>query len=336
MNVLIPSYEPDGRLLQLIQQLQDISDFSIIVVDDGSGAAYSDIFRSVRELGCTLITHSANMGKGYALKTGFHYISKKGDKDGVVCADSDGQHLPEDIVRIASTIEEYNNHIILGSRRFTGKVPLRSRFGNAATRLVHTFATGNRIYDTQTGLRGYSADMLIWLCRMPGERFEYEMNLLLEAPAAGYSFYEVHIDTVYLDHNESSHFRPIVDSAKIYFPFLKFSISSILSAVIDFLLLALIHTVSSSLFLSVLGARTASSIFNFSMNRRYVFSGRKRSKIRQSMLKYFTLVLIILLLNYGLMYVFYEQIGIPLLLSKLLTEGSLFLFSYWSQRKFVY
>ncbi|OMF21171.1 glycosyl transferase family 2 [Paenibacillus sp. FSL H8-0548] len=336
MNILIPSYEPDERLLILIEQLRAIGSAQIVIVDDGSGAAYSELFRTARELGCTVITHIANRGKGHALKSGFLYFRQKGTTDGIVCADSDGQHLPHDIMRIASSIQEHNQHIILGSRRFTGKVPMRSRFGNALTRLVFSFTTGKRIYDTQTGLRGYSADMLNWLCRIPGERFEYEMNLLLEAPAAGFSFHEVPIDTIYLNHNDSSHFRPIIDSARIYVPFLTFSLSSILCAVIDFLLLAVIHFFSSSLFFAVLGARLTSSVFNYTMNRKFVFSKGKKSKLHSSMPKYFTLVFVILCLNYGLMHVFNERIGIPLLIAKLMTEGTLFLFSYWVQRKYVY
>jgi len=336
MNILIPSYEPDERLLLLIKQLRATGSFPIVVVDDGSGEAYSGLFRSVRELGCTVITHSINKGKGHALKSGFHYFMQIGTTDGIVCADSDGQHLPQDIMKIASSIQEHNQHIILGSRRFTGKVPFRSRFGNAATRLVYSLTTGKRIYDTQTGLRGYSADMLDWLCSIPGERFEYEMNLLLEAPVAGFSFHEVTIDTIYLDHNESSHFRPIVDSARIYAPLFKFSMTSVLSAVIDFLLLALIHFFSSSLLLAVLGARLTSSSFNYTMNKRFVFAKGKRSAIQTSMPKYFALVIVIFSLNYGLMFVFNERLGVPLLIAKLCTEASLFLFSYWAQRRFVY
>lgn len=168
MNVLIPSYEPDERLIGLIKQLQASGSFSIVVVDDGSGAAYRDLFREARELGCTLITHSANKGKGCALKTGFRYFLEKETAEGIVCADSDGQHLPKDIIRIARSLSEHPQHIVLGGRRFTGSIPLRSRFGNAVTRIIFAAATGNRIYDTQTGLRGYSPEMLGWRCRYPG------------------------------------------------------------------------------------------------------------------------------------------------------------------------
>ena len=71
-----------------------------------------------------------------------------------------------------------------------------------------TASTGERIPDTQTGLRGYPAAMIPWLRSVRGDRYEYELNLLLEARNAGYAICSVEIDTVYLNHNSGSHFRP--------------------------------------------------------------------------------------------------------------------------------
>lgn len=332
MTILIPSYEPDERLITLIHNLKEVSDTSILVIDDGSGGDYRDIFDSAKNVGCTVLTHRINQGKGSALKTGFDYVRQQGGRDGVVCADSDGQHLPKDILRITKAVREHRNHIVLGSRQFTGKVPLRSRFGNSATRMVYAFATGRPIQDTQTGLRGYSSDMLDWLCQVPGDRFEYEMNMLLEAPNAGYDLVEVPIDTVYLDDNKSSHFRPLVDSARVYFPFLKFCTSSGFAAILDFVLLLLLQWMTSNLLVSVIGARLLSSIFNYSMNRRFVFARGKGPAIRKSLHRYFSLVIVIVMLNYGMMHLFHESSGIPLVTAKLMTEASLFLFSYWAQR----
>lgn len=336
MTILIPSYEPDDRLIVLIRDLKEVSPDPILVIDDGSGADYSDIFEAAKLEGCTVLSHQVNQGKGRALKTGFDYVRQRGEADGVVCADSDGQHLPEDIMRITDAVREHRGRIVLGSRQFTGKVPLRSRFGNSATRIAFALATGKPIHDTQTGLRGYSADMLDWLCDVPGDRFEYEMNMLLEAPAAGYDLVEVPIETVYLDENKSSHFRPLADSARIYFPFLKFCASSGFAAVLDFALLFLLQWLTSNLLVSVMGARLCSSIFNYSMNRRFVFAQDKEAVVRRSLPRYFSLVAAILLLNYGLMYALHEQIGLALIAAKLITEAILFLFSYWMQRKFVY
>ncbi len=342
MTILIPSYEPDDRLLALVRRLKEERQDDILIVDDGSGERYHGIFESARKAGCTVLTHRVNQGKGRALKTGFDYIRRIGDKADVVCADSDGQHLPGDIARVATAVREHRGGIVLGSRQFAGKVPLRSRFGNSATRIVYACATGKAIQDTQTGLRGYPPELLDWLCDVPGDRFEYEMNVLLEAPRAGIPMIEVPIDTVYLNGNESSHFRPLADSARIYFPFLKFCASSGFAAIVDFLLLFVLQWMSANLLLAVIGARLCSSALNFATNRRFVFFRREKAAgsasmpIRRSAARYFSLVLVILAANYGLLHLMYDNIGIPLFLAKLLTEALLFLFSYGVQRKFVY
>ncbi|WP_308635227.1 glycosyltransferase [Paenibacillus silvisoli] len=308
MTVLIPAYEPDQRLLVLIANLKKAaSGMSIVVVDDGSGEAYRDIFDQASEAGCIVLTHEVNLGKGRALKTGFSYLKESGVSDGIVCADSDGQHLPSDILRIAEAVNAHPNELVLGCRYFTGEVPLRSRFGNSATRLVYALTTGSRIQDTQTGLRGFSASMLDWLCQIPGERFEYEMNMLLAVQEDGYRMHEVPIHTVYLEKNKSSHFRPIADSLKVYAPIAKFCSSSALSAGLDLVLLLLLQLMTGSLLFSVAGARAGSSLFNYAMNRRFVF-GRKRSpSILSSAAKYFALVVLILMFNYALMFLFHES-----------------------------
>ncbi|KAA8785400.1 putative flippase GtrA [Paenibacillus sp. 4624] len=337
MTILIPSYEPDVRLLNLVMQLQTFKLGPIVIVDDGSGDAYRGIFKTAEAYGCTVLTHEVNLGKGRALKTGFQYIREHGPQGGVVCADSDGQHLPHDIRSIVETLlAQTNPGIVLGSRRFTGKVPARSRFGNRVTRAVFSLTTGIKVYDTQTGLRGFPYAMLDWLCQIPGERFEYEMNMLLTAHKEGYAITEEFIDTVYLDHNESSHFRPLADSFRIYMPILMFSTSSVISALIDFGLLFIVQYFTHNLFLSVVAARLCSSMFNYTINRKYVFSAGRSAKIRQSLPKYFSLVMLVLLLNYGLLYFYNEQLIIPLLAAKILTEISIFVFSYWAQRRFVY
>lgn len=335
-TVLIPAYEPDDRLITLVHHLLEEQDVSIVIVNDGSGDGYRGIFQSAEQLGCIVLTHPINKGKGCALKTGFQYLKESGSKDCIVCADCDGQHTPKDIRRIAKYVHNHPDQLVLGSRHFTGKVPFRSRFGNSLTRSIYRFTTGIHLQDTQTGLRGFHPDLLEWLGQLPGERFEYEINMLLAAPDAGYVLHEEQIDTVYLENNKSSHFRPFVDSIEVYIPILLFSASSIISGLLDFMLFFWLHWVTSSLVVSVIGARVCSSVMNYCLNRNYVFAKGKRSGIHHSLPRYFALVLIIMLLNYSLIYVWNEHIGLPLFLAKVLTESVLFLFSFWSQRKFVY
>ncbi|MHC1681518.1 MAG: glycosyltransferase [Clostridiaceae bacterium] len=336
MKILIPAYEPNERLIKLIYDLIDKCDYDIVVVDDGSGENYKYIFDTAKNLGCTVLTHKQNKGKGAALKTGFQYIKETKENIGVVTADCDGQHLPNDIIKIAEAIEENKKSIVLGTRRFAGKVPFRSRFGNSVTRTIFSFASGAKIYDTQTGLRGFSMEMMHWLLDVSGERFEYEMNMLLDASSAGYSFHEIDINTVYLEQNKSSHFRPLKDSFRVYLPILKFSASSIMSGVLDFVLLGIIQLLTSNLFLAVIGARVFSAVFNYTVNRLFVFSKFKNASIKSSLPRYIILAVIVMFANYGVIGLYYSIIGLSLFLAKVLTEITIFLFSYWSQRKFIF
>ena len=180
--------------------------------------------------------------------------------------------------------------MVLGTRSFTGNVPARSRFGNNATRLLFTLATGERIADTQTGLRGYPASMLPWLRSVHGERYEYELNLLLEARQAGYAISSVDIATVYLDHNSGSHFRPLADSARIYAPLLKFLASSFTAFLVDTVMFLILNAATDSLLLAVVGARAVSSAVNFAVNRRLVFRHGREKPAAQTGVRYFSLV----------------------------------------------
>ena len=163
-----------------------------------------------------MLTHPENRGKGAALRTGFAWIIEHAPGEAAVCADSDGQHRIRDVVRVATAVRP--GVIVLGGRRFTGKVPLRSRFGNTVTRHVFRALSGIAVYDTQTGLRAYPHELLGWLMSVPGDRFEYEFQALLRARNAGVRIIEVEIETVYELRENSSHFRPLRDSWRIYAP----------------------------------------------------------------------------------------------------------------------
>lgn len=212
--VLIPAYQPDRALVETAAGLRE-KGFRILIVDDGSGESYTEIFRAASAYG-TVLRKKVNHGKGAALKSGFHYIqNKRPDCKYVITADADGQHRPEDVGRVSDFLHEFGGFVI-GSRQFVGNVPARSMFGNTLTRSVFAAVSGVHVGDTQTGLRGFEVSLIPWLLSVPGERYEYEMNMLLDAAKKGVPIGEVEIQTVYEDGNASSHFDPIRDSVKIY------------------------------------------------------------------------------------------------------------------------
>jgi putative flippase GtrA len=334
MKILIPAFEPNMNLIKLINDIKKLCNFEIVIVDDGSGKKYKDVFEIAESKGCTVIKHLVNFGKGCALKTGMKYIQDTEEKEGFVTADSDGQHLAKDIVMIANELKKKKNTLILGERYFEGKIPVKSKFGNKMTRSVFYFLTGQKIFDTQTGLRGFSINMIDWLLKIEGTRFEYEMNILLDISNTEYNLFEMKISTIYHKHH-STHFRAVEDSIRIYIPIIKFSMSSILSALIDYIVLFLVQYLSGILLLSVVLARVISATFNYAFNKKFVFKFNKKMK-DYSLLKYFALVIIVLVLNYSLLFIYYEKLGLSLFISKVLTECSVFIFSYWIQKKYVF
>ena len=206
MLVLIPAYEPGDSLIALVRELRaHPAAPNVLVVDDGSGPNHDEIFALARIHGATVHRYQENRGKGHALKTGFAIARRYHPGEVVVCADSDGQHKVPDIMRVAREVDVDSREMVLGGRRFTGRVPLRSAFGNKVTSWLFKTLTAIRVGDTQTGLRAYPPSMLEWLGTIPGERFEYELSLLLQARKAGISIREIEIETVYLHGNRSSH-----------------------------------------------------------------------------------------------------------------------------------
>jgi glycosyltransferase involved in cell wall biosynthesis len=336
MIILIPAYEPDQQLPALISSIRDAEPWAtVVVVDDGSGPEYKDVFDGVNALGCHVIGYARNRGKGFALKTGFGFIADHLPGRNVVCADSDGQHTIVDILRVADAVQPGLPAMVLGTRNFTGNVPARSKLGNSATRLLFRLATGERISDTQTGLRGYPASMLPWLRSVRGERYEYELNLLLEAKQSGYAISSVDIATVYLDHNSGSHFRPLADSIRIYAPLLKFLASSFAAFLVDTVVFLLLTLITDSLLVAVVGARAVSSAVNFLVNRRMVFEHGRDKPATATGVRYFSLVLVLLAANYGLISIL-DALSMAALPAKILTEIALLAVSYVVQQRFLF
>lgn len=333
MIVLIPSYEPDERLVALVREIRSAAPrLEVLVVDDGSGAAYRPLFDAAGDAGAVVVRHEQNRGKGRALKTGFWTAAALWPGEDIVCADSDGQHTVPDILAVADRVARDRAAMVLGARQFTGPVPTRSRLGNGITRRLFFLTTGQDLTDTQTGLRGYPASMVPWLVEVPGERFEYELELLLRAGDAGLGIVEVPIATIYLDGNASSHFRPLQDSARVYAPMVRFGASSAVAAVIDYAALFLLFGATGSLVTAVVGARATSAGANYLANRRFVFGRSDAGSGR----RYAALVLAVLAANWALMHVLFVWLGAGLLLAKVVTESLLFFVSYAVQSRLVF
>lgn len=343
--IIIPAYEPNENLITLVKMILESSqtnDCPLIIVNDGSGPSYKKIFDNLsKDNNVTIINHQQNLGKGRALKTAFNFLQNHyPDVEAAVTIDSDGQHTVSDMWKCIVEFQQKGNEnpIILGSRMFSGKIPFRSKFGNIFTRNFLSAASGLSISDTQTGLRVIPSIYFSELENLEGERFEYEMNMLIYAKENGLKIYEVPIETIYLEKNESSHFDPIKDSLRIYHVFLKFIISSLTSFFIDIVIFTVLMFILkdqnfNSIFLSSIVARVISAFYNYTMNQKIVFKKTKKRNI----IKYFILVVLQVFIS-SLLITFGTNI-LPLVnltILKIITDLFLFFFSYYIQKHIVF
>lgn len=335
--VLIPSYNPDNRLLELVDALIKKNIKHIIVVNDGSFTSCDSIFKKLESIKtCTVLRHAVNCGKGRALKTGLNYFYLKfPGSPGIVTADGDGQHQAADILKVVRALKENPNKLVLGVRKFKRNVPFRSLFGNVLTRLVFLFLIGKRVSDTQSGLRGLPRFPIPPLLKMKGERYEYEINMLILTKVKVIDIVEKEIDTIYIENNRDSHFNPLFDSMRIYFQLLRFTFSSLLASLFDFIIFTTVFKLTSNILMSMLIARfVIGSLLNYIINKRLVF--RSKSGVFSSLFKYYLFLVVLSLLSWLLIKTIMIQMGIRVIIAKILVESLLFILSFCIQREFVF
>lgn len=330
---LIPAYKPSAFLPGLLEQLQ-LNGFENVVVDDGSGAEFEHIFFESSRY-AEILYHVQNTGKGAALKTGLAYIESHCPKDSViVTVDADGQHKPGDAFAICSLAESNPDALVLGSRKLNKDVPLRSKFGNTVTRLVYRLSTGLNVYDTQTGLRAFNAELIPEFLQISGDRYEYEMNVLLQFARKNIPILEQEIETVYLDENASSHFDAVRDSIRIYKEILKFSVSSFVGFLVDYAAYSLLLLLGCGVIISNITARIISASVNFTINRKMVFQSSEA--LPKAIVKYTLLAGCILIGNTFVLNALVNVCGIHQLSAKIITEIAFFALSWLIQKTVVF
>lgn len=348
--IIIPSYEPDDRLIELLGALSEKNLSPIILVNDGSGKEFDHYFEEARDkYGVTLLVHEVNGGKGKALKTAFEYcLNNYSDLVGCVTADSDGQHTPDAICKIKDMLDSNREALILGVRDFSGEdIPAKSQFGNNLTRKVFRTLYRKDITDTQTGLRGISKDFMREMLDEPTNRFEYEMKMLIIAVKKKLQLIEVPIETIYdSKENHQTHFHPIKDSIKIYSVFLgaffRFIISSASSSIIDLTLFQIFCFVLKGglisfdyVIVATVMARVISAIYNYLMNYFFVF--KSKEGYSKSAIKYVCLAIVQMMLSAFITSSLVKLFRISVeLIIKIPVDLILFLISYKIQKKYIY
>lgn len=333
---VIPAYQPDQSLLRLVEELISVgvSPPLILVVNDGSSSECEFIFQDLQRNGVKVLQHAVNLGKGQALKSAFNEVLMNyPDAIGVVTLDADGQHAVKDALRVRDALRDKPDTLVLGTRTFGRRTPLRSRLGNSLTQHVFKFFTGKRVSDTQTGLRGIPSALLPVLLRIPSMQYDFELEMLVRCIRDKILLREVPIDTIYLNNNASSHFNPLLDSIKIYFVFIRFVSNSLLTALIDYIVFFVSIGIVGIFNATVLG-RLAAGSFNFLVAKQFVF--KDKGNVISQVVAYTLLVLCHMTLSYILIVRLVESYGWNIFLAKVLVESFLYIANFSIQQQFIF
>ncbi len=334
---LVPFYKPGTAFPDVVRELAALDAFdAVVAVNDGSGDAYDAAVAEIERSGqATVLRHPENRGKGAALKTGFAYLlDTYGDDIGVVTVDADGQHAADDVAAVADALRAAPQELVLGVRGFDRDVPLRSAFGNAMTRRALKLFHGVDLADTQTGLRGFNGALARRFARIPADRYDFEIEMLLDARAAGVAFRQQPIQTIYLDNNATSHFRVIVDSSRIYFAILRFSLASLIAAVIDNIVFAIVFSMSGSIVWAQTAARAVALVVNYVMVRDLVFHSKDRHIV--TLPKYLLTVAALAVVSYTMIVFASDAFGVNPIAAKIGSEILIFGCSFLVQRYLVF
>jgi glycosyltransferase involved in cell wall biosynthesis len=339
ITLVIPAFEPGSGLVDIVKHLSQYPFHLIVVIDDGSGPAFQTIFDQVKEMpAVTLLSHDVNCGKGAALKNAFRHIAEHDAEQArcIITLDSDGQHGEKDILAIARRAKSDGDKIIMGVRAFANDVPLRSRFGNLLTRRVMRLVSQVDLTDTQTGLRCLPLEFAKATLAIEANRYEFELECILLAKNKGVPILQHPIQTIYIDDNASSHFRPIIDSLRIYFVFIRYMMVSISSFLLDISLFTLLYFLSGQIIMSTYAARLVSGSFNFYFNKNAVFRSHDRSSYLRESLGYIVLAVLIATLSGTAVNWLTIATGWYAPFVKILVDAQLFLLSFFVQRFLIF
>lgn len=346
--IIIPSLNPNIYLVDYIKKLIENGFSKIIVINDGSNIDTKPIFDTIASFKeCDVLCHAVNMGKGRALKDAFNYYCNQyySDYSGVITVDADGQHEIDDVVKIDMALGVYSDSLTLGVRNFDDPcVPFKSRFGNKMTMIIIKYLLGGDIHDTQTGLRGIPNSLIKTYLTLYGERYEYETSMLIEALHQHTPIHEIVIQTIYIEGNKETHFKPVTDSFSIYrlifSTFFKYILSSLSCFVIDYALFCVLILILSGIelvervWISTIVSRIISSFCNYLANRNYVFHNRDKHQI--TVIKYYILCIFQMCCSATLVWLASEKLKIAETLIKLIVDMLLFLLSFQFQKRWVF
>jgi glycosyltransferase involved in cell wall biosynthesis len=210
---VIPAYNEAATIREVAERaLRQLP--LVIVVDDGSTDGTA---AALAGLDVVLLRNAGNCGKAASLRRGADEALQRGAQ-AIVTLDGDGQHCPEDIGLLLGAWREAPERIVIGSRLHRRSlIPTARYWANRVANFWIGLAAGYAIADSQSGFRVYPARVLRE-ARVKSDRtrsFVFESEILIEAARLGVRARCVPVQVVYGARARASHFRPVLDIARI-------------------------------------------------------------------------------------------------------------------------
>ncbi len=207
-SVIIPVYNHEHAVADVINKARCLN-CPVFVVNDGSTDSTADRITNLE--GVCLLHHEKNRGKGAAILTGFAQAAQVADW--AITIDADGQHDPQDALKLIQAIPYKARPIVVGRREGMARthVPWTSRFGRKFSNFWVFLSGGPRITDSQSGFRIYPLPEAMGL-NVTTRRYQFEVEILVKARWRNIPVIEAPILVSYAPGKERiSHFRPFID-----------------------------------------------------------------------------------------------------------------------------
>lgn len=209
VTCVVPALDAEPTIATVIVGIREaLPRATVIVVDDGSSDGTSIAAQSIADV---TLRFPVNRGKGAALRAGFALAREQGCTT-LVTVDADGQHDPRFAPQLVAALASAD--LAIGARRrAAGEMPFGRRVTNRLSAAAVARCIGQPVADAQSGFRAIRAALASDV-KPPGDRYEFETQLLILAARRGYRVAFVPIPTSY-PRTVPSQFRAVRDSARI-------------------------------------------------------------------------------------------------------------------------
>lgn len=216
--IVIPAFNEERVICDVIEEIKKAGYGNIIVVDDGSA---DNTFQKADEIeGVIALRHKLNRGKGAATKTGIEAAKLLG-ADIIVTMDGDGQHDPADIHNLTDPIVKNHCDVVLGSRLHNPDgMPWYKIWQNRIGNVITWYLFGLWVTDSQSGFRAYSRHAAE-VINTRGDRYEYDSEVIREIYTYRLKYLEVPIKVRYTEYSMGKvHKQGLINGVKTFYKML--------------------------------------------------------------------------------------------------------------------